>query len=78
VFQTLKKILQDRGLSTSVGDEGGFAPRLANHEAAIKLIIEAIEGAGYRPGEDVGLGLDCASTEFHDGGVYTLRSKAAA
>ncbi|HUP95385.1 MAG TPA: phosphopyruvate hydratase [Burkholderiales bacterium] len=77
VFQTLKKILQDRGLSTSVGDEGGFAPRLANHEAAIKLIIEAIEGAGYRPGEDVGLGLDCASTEFYDGGVYTLRSEGS-
>ena len=77
VFQTLKKILQDRGLSTSVGDEGGFAPRLANHEAAIKLIIEAIETAGYRPGEDVGLGLDCASTEFHDAGVYTLRSEGS-
>ena len=77
VFQTLKKILQDRGLSTSVGDEGGFAPRLANHEAAIKLIIEAIETAGYRPGEDVGLGLDCASSEFHDGGVYTLRSEGS-
>ena len=75
VFQTLKKILHDRGLSTAVGDEGGFAPRLANHEAAIKLIIEAIEAAGYRPGEDVGLGLDCASSEFHDDGKYTLRSE---
>jgi enolase len=75
VFQTLKKILQDRGLSTSVGDEGGFAPRLANHEAAIKLIIEAIEAAGYRPGEDVGLGLDCASSEFYEDGEYTLRSE---
>jgi enolase len=75
VFQTLKKILQDRGLSTAVGDEGGFAPRLANHEAAIKLIIEAIEAAGYRPGEDVGLGLDCASSEFYEDGEYTLRSE---
>jgi enolase len=77
VFQTLKKILQDRGLSTSVGDEGGFAPRLANHEAAIKLIIEAIEAAGYRPGEDVGLGLDCASSEFYEDGEYTLRSEGS-
>ncbi|MGZ5154621.1 MAG: phosphopyruvate hydratase, partial [Burkholderiales bacterium] len=58
IFQTLKKILHDRGLATAVGDEGGFAPRLPNHEAAIKLIIEAIDAAGYRPGEDVALALD--------------------
>ena len=75
VFQTLKKILHDRGLSTAVGDEGGFAPRLENHEAAIKLIIEAIEAAGYRPGEDVALALDCASSEFYEDGEYTLRSE---
>src|SRR3954469_23383925 len=56
IFQTLKKILHDRGLATAVGDEGGFAPRLGNHEAAIKVIIEAIEATGYRPGEDVLLG----------------------
>jgi enolase len=75
VFQTLKGILHGRGLSTAVGDEGGFAPRLPNHEAAIKLIIEAIEAAGYNPGEDVALALDCASSEFYDGGAYVLRSE---
>ncbi|HEV7392890.1 MAG TPA: phosphopyruvate hydratase [Burkholderiales bacterium] len=75
IFQTLKKILHDRGLSTAVGDEGGFAPRLPNHEAAIKLIIEAIDAAGYRPGEDVALALDCASSEFYDNGAYKLRSE---
>jgi enolase len=72
VFQTLKKILHDRGLSTAVGDEGGFAPRLANHEAAIELIIEAIDTAGYRVGEDVALALDCASSEFYKDGEYVL------
>jgi enolase len=75
VFHTLKKILHERGLSTAVGDEGGFAPRLANHEAAIKIIIEAIEAAGYRPAEDIALALDCASSEFYDDGVYKLRSE---
>jgi enolase len=77
VFQVLKKILHDRKLSTAVGDEGGFAPRLPNHEAAIKLILEAVEKAGYRPGEDVLLGLDCASSEFYDEGTYTLASEGA-
>ena len=72
VFQALKKLLKDKGLATAVGDEGGFAPRLANHEAAIRLIIEAIEKAGYRPGTDVALGLDCASSEFFSDGEYTL------
>ena len=75
VFHTLKKLLKDRGLSTAVGDEGGFAPRLPRHEAALKLILEAIEAAGYRPGEDVMLGLDCASSEFYDDGEYTLASE---
>ena len=72
VFQTLKKLLHEKGLSTAVGDEGGFAPRLSNHEAALRLIIEAIEGAGYTPGVDVALGLDCASSEFYSDGEYTL------
>ncbi len=72
VFQALKKLLKDKGLSTAVGDEGGFAPRLANHEAALKLIIEAIEAAGYKPGADVALGLDCASSGFYSDGEYTL------
>ena len=72
VFQALKKLLKDKGLSTAVGDEGGFAPRLPNHEAALKLIIEAIEAAGYRPGTDVALGIDCASSGFYADGEYTL------
>ncbi|MEK6594658.1 MAG: phosphopyruvate hydratase [Pseudomonadota bacterium] len=72
IFHVLKKLLIDRGLSTAVGDEGGFAPRLPKHEAALKIIIEAIEAAGYRPGEQVALGLDCASSEFYEDGEYTL------
>jgi enolase len=78
VFQALKKILQGRGLATAVGDEGGFAPRLANHEAAIVMIMEAIDAAGYEPGSDVALALDCASSEFFDDGEYTLRAEGAA
>ncbi|MGE5526277.1 MAG: phosphopyruvate hydratase [Rhodospirillaceae bacterium] len=77
VFQVLKKLLHDRGLATAVGDEGGFAPRLESHEAAIRVIIEAIEKAGYRPGEDVMLGLDCASSEFYKDGSYRLSSEGA-
>jgi enolase len=77
VFQTLKKILHDRKFSTAVGDEGGFAPRLPNHEAAIQVILEAIEAAGYKPGTQVALGLDCASSEFCDDGKYTLRAEGA-
>jgi enolase len=77
VFQVLKKLLHDRGFSTAVGDEGGFAPRLPKHEAAIKIVIEAIEAAGYRPGEDISLALDCASSEFYDDGEYTLASEGA-
>ena len=72
VFQSLKKILHEKGLSTAVGDEGGFAPRLPSHEAAIVLIMQAIEKAGYRPGEDVALALDCAASEFYADGKYTL------
>ncbi len=75
VFQMLRKLLADRGLATAVGDEGGFAPRLPKHEAAIQVILEAIEAAGYRPGEDVALALDCASSEFFEDGEYTLRSE---
>jgi enolase len=78
VFQTLKRLLGERNLSTAVGDEGGFAPRLPRHEAAIKLIVEAVEAAGYRPGEDVMLGLDCASSEFYEDGEYTLASEGLA
>jgi enolase len=72
VFHTLKKILHGRGLATSVGDEGGFAPSVANHEEAIKLIMQAIEEAGYEPGTQIALGLDCAASEFYKDGQYVL------
>jgi enolase len=75
VFHALKKLLTDRGLSTAVGDEGGFAPRLPKHEAAIKTILEAIEAAGYEPGEQVALALDCASSGFFEDGEYTLAAE---
>lgn len=66
VFHTLKKILQSKGYSTSVGDEGGFAPNLTSNEEALDLILQAIEKAGYRPGSQITLALDCAATEFYD------------
>ena len=72
VFHTLKKILHQRRLTTAVGDEGGFAPSVENHEAAIKLIIEAIETAGFEPGREISLGLDCAASEFYKDGKYHL------
>ncbi len=71
-FQSLKKILHDRHMSTAVGDEGGFAPNLDNHESAIRLILEAIERAGYEPGGQIALGLDCAASEFYRDGQYHL------
>ena len=70
VFHSLKKVLHDRGLSTAVGDEGGFAPALKGTEDALESIINAIEAAGYKAGEDVMIGLDCASSEFYKDGVY--------
>ena len=72
VFHALKKIIHDRGLSTAVGDEGGFAPSVANHEAAIQLILEAIDRAGYQAGSQIALGLDCAASEFFRDGKYVL------
>src|SRR3954452_2115619 len=72
VFHTLKKILHDKHLTTAVGDEGGFAPSVENHEAAIKLILQAIEQAGYEPGTQIALGLDCAASEFYKDGKYVL------
>ncbi|MBN9430117.1 MAG: phosphopyruvate hydratase [Burkholderiales bacterium] len=75
VFHTLKKLLHDRGMSTAVGDEGGFAPSVKNHEAAIQLILEAIERAGYEPGRQIALGLDCASSEFFRDGRYHLEGE---
>jgi enolase len=75
VFHTLKKILHKKGLTTAVGDEGGFAPSVANHEEAIKLIIQAIEEAGYEPGTQIALGLDCAASEFYKNGKYELEGE---
>ena len=72
VFHTLRKILKNRGLNTNVGDEGGFAPSVAHHEEAIQLIMQAIEQAGYEPGAQVAIGLDCAASEFFRDGRYQL------
>jgi enolase len=72
IFQTLKTSLKDAGLSTSVGDEGGFAPNLKSADAALGFIMKAIEAAGYKPGSDVMLALDCAATEFFKDGKYQL------
>lgn len=70
VYHVLKKVLQERNMVTAVGDEGGFAPNLGSNEEAIQLILEAVEKAGYRPGEDILLALDVAASEFVDNGVY--------
>ncbi|MFC1967902.1 phosphopyruvate hydratase [Chloroflexota bacterium] len=72
VYHALKKVLSDSALNTNVGDEGGFAPSLPSNRAAIQLIVKAIETAGYRPGKDIHLALDPASTEFYEGGNYSL------
>jgi enolase len=75
IFHALKKLLEGKKLSTSVGDEGGFAPNLPNNEAALQLVLEAIDKAGYQAGRDVALALDCAASEFHEDGKYVLDSK---
>jgi len=72
IFHTLKKALHDKGLATAVGDEGGFAPNLASAEAALDFIMGAVEKAGFRPGDEVMLALDCAATEFHKDGKYEM------
>lgn len=72
-FHTLKKIINSRGMSTAVGDEGGFAPKCESHEEAIELILEAVKQAGFEPGKDVMIGLDCASSEFFDNGKYVMK-----
>jgi enolase len=77
VFHTLKGILKKKGLNTSVGDEGGFAPNLSNDEEAIKLIIEAIELSGYTPGKDIYLALDAAASEFYENKLYKFEGKNA-
>lgn len=75
VFHSLKSVLSKRGLGTTVGDEGGFAPNLSSNEEAIEVILEAISNAGYEAGEDIFLGLDVASSEFYQDGIYTLESE---
>jgi len=77
IFHSLKKVLHDKGMSTAVGDEGGFAPDLKNSEEAIQVILQAIEKAGYTPGEQVSIALDCASTELYDAKkkIYTVEGK---
>jgi enolase len=75
IFHTLKKLINAKGMPTTVGDEGGFAPNLPGNEAALQLIMEAIDQAGYTPGEQVAIGLDCASSEFFKDGVYDIASE---
>ena len=75
IFHALKKLLSDRGLSTTVGDEGGFAPNLSSNEEALEVILQAIDKAGYKAGKDIYLGLDAASSEFYKDGRYELESE---
>lgn len=75
-FHALKKIINSRGMSTAVGDEGGFAPSCESQEEAIELILEAIEAAGYVPGKDIAIGLDCASSEFYENGRYVMKKSS--
>jgi len=74
-FHALKKLIDEGGMSTAVGDEGGFAPNVENHEAAIELILLAIQNAGYEPGTQIALGLDCAASEFYKDGQYHLKGE---
>jgi len=75
IFHALKAVLKKKGYNTAVGDEGGFAPNLKSNEEAIQVILEAIEKAGYKPGQDVFLGLDAAASEFYENGVYDLKGE---
>lgn len=75
VYQTLKRVIKDRGMNTAVGDEGGFAPDLATNEDALKLIVQAIEKTGYKPGEDVSIALDPAASEFYIDGKYVFQGE---
>ncbi|MBI2728561.1 MAG: phosphopyruvate hydratase [Polaromonas sp.] len=77
VFHALKKILHDKGMSVAVGDEGGFAPNVPSHEAAIQMILEAIDKAGFVAGEQIALGLDCAASEFYKDGKYVLAGEGS-
>ncbi len=75
VFHALKKVLHDKGLSTAVGDEGGFAPEIGDNEAAVQVLLEAMAQAGYQPGKDLTIGLDVASSEFYTDGQYSLEAE---
>jgi enolase len=75
IFHSLKKVLSARGLSTAVGDEGGFAPNLASNEEALSVIVEAVEAAGYEMNKDITLALDCASSEFYSDGKYDMKGE---
>lgn len=75
VFHTLKSVLKKKGMNTAVGDEGGFAPNLGSNEEALAVLVEAIEAAGYRPGEDLALAIDAAATEFYKDGKYVLEGE---
>ena len=75
VFHNLKTVLKKKGYNTAVGDEGGFAPNLKSNEEAVQVILEAVEKAGYKPGQDVFLGLDAAASEFYENGVYDLKGE---
>jgi len=75
IFHALKKIIHDKGMSIAVGDEGGFAPNVPGHEAAIQMILDAISAAGYTAGEQIAIGLDCASSEFYKDGKYHLEGE---
>src|SRR5690625_1202850 len=75
IFHALKKVLQDKGLNTAVGDEGGFAPDLSSSEEALQTIVEAIEAAGYKAGEEIQLAMDVAASEFYEDGKYNLKGE---
>ena len=77
IFHTLKKVLKDKGMSTGVGDEGGFAPNLKSNKDALDVIMTAIEKAGYKPGEQIGLAIDAASSSFFEDGTYVLEAEAS-
>jgi enolase len=77
VFHTLKRLIDGRGMPTTVGDEGGFAPSLASNEAAVQLLLEAIDKAGYKAGSDIALALDCAASEYYQDGMYELVGEGA-
>lgn len=75
IYHSLKSVLKKRGLATSIGDEGGFAPNLDSNRAALDLILEAVEGAGFKPGKEIALAMDVAATEFYDNGKYSFEGK---